>query len=109
MVSVITLTPLVKRSGTHSVITGTRFVDSNTIVSTKAGAKLSGTEYSNTRDEERLGSHTCDDYEGGADCKVDLEKRVTKNKVGLHFCRRYRNLVRYDPNFCKTCSFNGLK
>jgi hypothetical protein len=30
-------------------------------------------------------------------------------KVGLHFCRYYRNLVRYDPEFCGKCPHNGLK
>jgi len=30
-------------------------------------------------------------------------------RLGLHFCKRYRNLVRYDPDFCGACPFNGLR
>ena len=29
-------------------------------------------------------------------------------RVGLHFCRRYKNLVRFDSEFCARCPFNGL-
>lgn len=41
---------------------------------------------------------------GGGD-----EKRVRLIRVGLHFCRRYRNLVRYNSEFCGRCPFNGLR
>lgn len=30
-------------------------------------------------------------------------------RFGLHFCRRYKNLVRFDPDFCARCPFNGLR
>lgn len=29
-------------------------------------------------------------------------------RIGLHFCRRYKNLVRFDSEFCARCPFNGL-
>lgn len=29
--------------------------------------------------------------------------------TGLHFCRRYMNLVRYDPEVCRACPFNGIR
>jgi hypothetical protein len=32
-----------------------------------------------------------------------------KASLGLHFCRHYQNLVRYDPEFCGACPFNGLR
>ena len=28
---------------------------------------------------------------------------------GLHFCRYYENLVRFDPEFCGKCPHNGLR
>jgi hypothetical protein len=28
---------------------------------------------------------------------------------GLHFCRHYKNLVRYNPEFCGKCPHNGLR
>jgi hypothetical protein len=37
------------------------------------------------------------------------EKQDKLIQVGLHFCRRYMNLVRYNPEFCARCSFNGLR
>lgn len=43
--------------------------------------------------------------EGGGDDK----KRGRLFSVGLHFCRRYRNMVRYNPEFCGNCPFNGLR
>jgi len=39
----------------------------------------------------------------------DEEKRDRLNRIGLHFCRRYRNLVRYNPEFCEKCPFNGMR
>jgi hypothetical protein len=41
---------------------------------------------------------------GGGD-----ERRERLKRVGLHFCSRYRNLVRFDPEFCGRCPFNGLR
>ena len=37
------------------------------------------------------------------------ERRERLNRVGLHFCIRYKNLVRFDPEFCGRCPFNGLR
>ena len=28
---------------------------------------------------------------------------------GLHFCGHYKNLVRYNAEFCARCPFNGLR
>jgi hypothetical protein len=28
---------------------------------------------------------------------------------GLHFCSHYKNLVRYNPEFCGKCPHNGLR
>jgi hypothetical protein len=41
----------------------------------------------------------------GRRSKVATEKAA----LGLHFCKRYQNLVRYDPEFCGACPFNGLR
>ena len=30
-------------------------------------------------------------------------------KIGLHFCGHYRNLVKYNPEFCGSCPNNGLR
>jgi len=37
------------------------------------------------------------------------ERREKLTCLGLHFCRRYGNLVRYNPEFCGRCPFNGLR
>ena len=37
----------------------------------------------------------------------DRQKRLVG--VGLHFCKRYKNLVRYNAEFCARCPFNGLR
>lgn len=29
--------------------------------------------------------------------------------TGLHYCRRYMNLVRYDEELCRVCPFNGIQ
>lgn len=44
----------------------------------------------------------------------ETRKTPDRNKLhfkllGLHFCKRYRNIVRYDPEFCGSCPFNGLR
>ena len=103
---VIPQTPLAERLGTLSATTGTRSVDSNTNSPRKTGVKLPGAEYSNTRDEKEFWSRKMIN-DRRVYYKMDHEKRIKMNNIGLHFCRRYRNLVRYDPNFCKTCSFFG--
>jgi hypothetical protein len=36
------------------------------------------------------------------------EKRRVK-QVGLHYCRQYGNLVRFNPKFCGSCPYNGMK
>ena len=36
-------------------------------------------------------------------------RRERLRGLGLHFCGRYRNLVRFDPEFCGSCPFNGMK
>lgn len=36
-------------------------------------------------------------------------KRRKRINVGLHICKRYKNLVKYNPEFCANCPFNGLK
>jgi hypothetical protein len=30
-----------------------------------------------------------------------------KKETGLHFCKNYQNLVRYIPELCGKCRFNG--
>ena len=30
-------------------------------------------------------------------------------KVGLHFCKHYNNVVKYNPELCEKCPSNGLK
>jgi hypothetical protein len=39
--------------------------------------------------------------------KSEEKRRV--RQVGLHYCRHYRNLVRFNPNFCGPCPYNGMK
>ncbi|MCW3992061.1 MAG: hypothetical protein NWE79_05085 [Candidatus Bathyarchaeota archaeon] len=40
----------------------------------------------------------------------DRSRRLEGLKgMGLHFCSRYSNLVRFDPVFCGRCPFNGMK
>lgn len=41
----------------------------------------------------------------GGEGNRDDEKMLIR--FGLHFCRRYANLVRYDPDFCSSCPFEG--
>jgi hypothetical protein len=38
-----------------------------------------------------------------------VKRASEKASLGLHFCRRYQNLVRYNPEFCGACPFNGLR
>ena len=37
------------------------------------------------------------------------EERRRVRQVGLHYCSNYRNLVRFNPEFCASCPHNGLK
>lgn len=37
------------------------------------------------------------------------EKALRLIKSGLHFCNRYDNLVRYNPELCGNCEHNGFK
>ena len=37
----------------------------------------------------------------------ERQKRVAS--IGLHFCSYYKNLVRYNAEFCARCPFNGLR
>jgi len=37
------------------------------------------------------------------------EKRERLRQEGLHYCSHYRNLVRWNPEFCGKCPHNGLK
>ncbi|MGD2201243.1 MAG: hypothetical protein PVJ38_06415 [Candidatus Bathyarchaeota archaeon] len=37
------------------------------------------------------------------------EKADLMIKAGLHFCRKYNNIVRYNPEFCDGCPHNNLK
>jgi regulator of replication initiation timing len=37
------------------------------------------------------------------------EKALRLIKSGLHFCNRYNNLVRYNPEFCGNCEHNGFR
>jgi len=47
---------------------------------------------------------------GVAGGKEDAEaKRKRMIRIGLHFCKLYRNLVKYNPEFCDSCPFNGLR
>lgn len=51
--------------------------------------------------------------EAPPDVSGDVEDRDAEREslkgLGLHFCAHYRNLVRFDPIFCGSCPFNGLK
>jgi len=37
------------------------------------------------------------------------DKREKLRRVGLHYCGRYRNVVRYNPDFCGACQHCGLR
>ena len=37
------------------------------------------------------------------------EKTRKLPSLGLHFCRYYENLVRFDQEFCGKCPHNGLR
>jgi hypothetical protein len=37
------------------------------------------------------------------------EKALRLIKSGLHFCNRYNNLVRYNPDLCGKCEHNGFR
>ena len=37
------------------------------------------------------------------------EKALRLIKSGLHFCRKYDNLVRYNPELCGDCEHNGFR
>jgi len=39
----------------------------------------------------------------------DTEERRRARQFGLHYCSNYRNLVRFNPEFCAYCPHNGLK
>ena len=42
----------------------------------------------------------------------DEERRETALRLirsGLHFCDRYDNIVRYNPELCGNCEHNGLR
>ena len=39
----------------------------------------------------------------------DASHRAAPNRFGLHLCKRYRNLVRYDPELCGRCPFRGFE
>lgn len=51
----------------------------------------------------------------GVGVDTDLSRTETAKKTrrllssGLHFCRYYENLVRFDPEFCDKCPHNGLR
>lgn len=36
------------------------------------------------------------------------DKRSELENFGLHFCKRFKNLVKFNPEFCGKCPFNGL-
>ena len=36
---------------------------------------------------------------------VEDEKKLQSK--GLHFCKNYQNLVRYSPELCGKCKYNG--
>ena len=38
---------------------------------------------------------------------TDDESKTPKR--GLHHCRYYDNLVKYNPNFCGKCPHNGIR
>jgi hypothetical protein len=38
---------------------------------------------------------------------TDHTKKV--RNPGLHFCKNYKNLVKYNPELCGHCPYNGLK
>lgn len=37
------------------------------------------------------------------------ERALRLIKSGLHFCNRYNNLVKYNPEFCGNCEYNGFR
>lgn len=41
--------------------------------------------------------------------KEDKGRTEKLMKMGLHFCRHYKNLVQFHPEFCGKCPHNGLR
>lgn len=39
----------------------------------------------------------------------NAEKTRRLLSLGLHFCRHYKNLVKFNPEFCGRCPHNGLR
>ena len=37
------------------------------------------------------------------------EKALRLDKSGLHFCSKYDNLVRYNPELCGDCEHNDFR
>jgi hypothetical protein len=38
---------------------------------------------------------------------MDHENYVPR--YGLHYCKYYQNIVKFNPEFCGKCPYNGLK
>jgi hypothetical protein len=37
--------------------------------------------------------------------KLTEEKKRALKSMGLHYCRYYRNIVRFNPDFCGKCRY----
>lgn len=35
------------------------------------------------------------------------EKIIKLKKIGLHYCKHYKNIVKYNPEFCDECIYNS--
>ncbi|UCH57815.1 MAG: hypothetical protein JSV18_02615 [Candidatus Bathyarchaeota archaeon] len=46
------------------------------------------------------------DHRGDSENEGDTLKLL---RSGLHFCSHYKNLVKYNLEFCGGCPYNGLK
>lgn len=49
--------------------------------------------------------------ETGPEYEQKLRENAEKlrKEGGLHYCSQYNNLVRFNPEFCGKCPYNGLK
>lgn len=44
----------------------------------------------------------------GYEQNPDEKAEKLKKEKGLHYCDQYNNLVRFNPDFCEGCPYNGL-
>ncbi len=46
---------------------------------------------------------------GAIGAKEQNDKTLRLVNYGLHFCRKYDNLVRYNPELCGDCEYNDFR